>query len=161
MAPGDDPGAPEHAADTPGTADEADSPQKYTWKTLLCECETGEEALQLAAVLRHSGIETWIEGRRGSYSPFAQVDQGFPRILVPADRLEEAREIAASPIPKEIVEESKIEAPEFESPVCPKCGAEDPVLDGVDPVNSWFCEACENEWTEAAAEGQDDQEEIK
>jgi hypothetical protein len=160
-APGADPRAPELAADTPGTADEADAPQEYTWKTLLCECETGEEALQLAAVLRHSGIETWIEGRRGSYSPFAQVDQGFPRILVPADRLEEAREIAANPIPEEIVEQSKIEMPEFEAPVCPKCGAADPVLEGVDPVNSWFCEACENEWTETAPEGQDDREEVE
>jgi hypothetical protein len=160
-APGADPRAPELAADTLGARGEADAPQEYTWKTLLCECETGEEALQLAAVLRHSGIETWIEGRRGSYSPFAQVDQGFPRILVPADRLEEAREIAANPIPEEIVEQSKIEMPEFEAPVCPKCGAADPVLEGVDPVNSWFCEACENEWTETAPEGQDDREEVE
>ena len=155
---GADPGAPQLVANAPGTTDDTDEPQEYTWKTLLCECETGEEALQLVAALRHSGIEGWIEGRHGTYSPFAQVDQGAPRIMVPADRLEEAREIAANPIPAEILEQSKIEVPEFEAPVCPKCGAADPVLEGVDPVNSWLCEACENEWTEAAAEGQDDWE---
>jgi hypothetical protein len=157
-APGANPEAPELVADTPGTDDEGDAAQEYTWKTLLCECETGEEALQLAAALRHSGIESWIEGRGGTYSPFAHVDQGFPKILVPADRLEEAREIAANPIPKEIVEQSHIEVPEFEAPVCPKCGAEDPVLEGVDPVNSWFCEACENEWTETAANAKENPE---
>jgi hypothetical protein len=150
-----DPGALELAADTPDTDHEADAPPEYTWKTLLCECETAEEALQLAEALRHSGIESWIEGRYGTYSPFAQVDQGAPRITVPADRLEEAREIAANPIPEEIVEQSKIEMPAFEAPVCPKCGAGDPVLEGVDPVNSWFCEACENEWTEADGDGKD------
>ena len=155
---GADPGAPELVADTPDTTGEVDGPQEYTWKTLLCECETGEEALQLAAALRHSGIESWIEGRRGSYSPYSQLDQGPPRILVPADRLDEARQIAANPIPEEIVEQSKVQLPEFEAPVCPKCGASDPVLEGVDPVNAWFCEACEHEWTETASDGKDDQE---
>jgi ribosomal protein L37AE/L43A len=155
---GADPGAPQLVEDTPDTADEADAPHEYTWKTLLCECETAEEALQLAAALGHSGIESWIEGRRGSYSPYSQLDQGPPRILVPADRLEEAREVASRPIPKEIVEQTEMEAPEFEAPVCPKCGAGDPVLDGVDPVNTWFCEACENEWTDGAADVKDDHE---
>ena len=33
------------------------------------------------------------------------------------------------PIPKEIVEQSEMQIPEFEPPVCPKCGAADPVLE--------------------------------
>jgi hypothetical protein len=67
---------------------------------------------------------------------------------VAADQVEEAREIAAKPIPKEIVEASRTGVPEYELPVCPKCGAGDPVLEDVDPVNRWLCEACENEWEE-------------
>ena len=73
-------------------------------------------------------------------------------MLVAADQLEQARAIAAQPIPQEIIEESKTEVPEFELPVCPKCGAADPVLEGVDPVNTWRCEACGYEWTEPAAD---------
>jgi ribosomal protein L37AE/L43A len=69
--------------------------------------------------------------------------------MVAADQLEAAIEIAARPIPKEIVEESQLDPPEFEPPSCPKCGAGDPVLEGVAPVNSWRCEACGNRWTEA------------
>jgi uncharacterized protein (DUF983 family) len=51
-----------------------------------------------------------------------------------------------------------MQVPEYELPVCPKCGAGDPVLEGVDPFNSWLCEACGNEWTESAA---DDEKEEK
>ena len=70
--------------------------------------------------------------------------------MVAADQLDQAREIAARPIPKEIVEQSKMQTPEFEPPVCPNCGAGDPVLESVDPVNSWRCEACGKEWSESA-----------
>ncbi len=150
LALGVDPGAPEVVSDTAEGGKESGGPREYTWKTLLCECETSEEALQLAEALRRAGIESWIEGRRGSYSPLSQIDQGTPRILVPADRLEQAHEVAAMPIPKEIVEQTEMQVPEFEAPVCPKCGAADPVLEGVDPVNMWRCEACDNGWGEPA-----------
>lgn len=155
---GVDPGVPELDPDDPDSVNRDDEPSEYTWKALLCQCETGEEAMLLAATLRRADIECWIEGRGGAYSPYSQMDQGLPRILVAADRLEEAREIAANPIPQEVIEESKTEVPEFEAPVCPKCGAADPVLESVDPVNSWFCDACKHEWTETAAEGKSDQE---
>jgi hypothetical protein len=128
---------------------EGEAPHEFTWKTLLCECETSEEARLLAESLKQAGIESWVEGPR-TYSRYSGADISSPRVMVAADQLEEAREIAAKPIPKEIVEQSKMDVPEFEAPVCPKCGAEDPVLEGVDPVNSWLCEACGNEWTEAA-----------
>jgi hypothetical protein len=78
------------------------------------------------------------------------LDLRTPRILVAADQLEQARDIAKRPIPQEIIEQSQMKAPEFEAPVCPKCGAPDPLLESVDPVNTWLCEACEHEWTESA-----------
>jgi hypothetical protein len=149
---------PEPVPDQAETGEETDGPHEYTWKTLLCECESAEEGRQLAEMLRRAGIESWIEGPRGSYSPYSQLDQRTPRILVPADRLEEARQIAARPIPNEIVVQSQMQVPEYELPVCPKCGAGDPVLEGVDPFNSWLCEACGNEWTESAV---DDEKEEK
>ena len=37
-------------------------------------------------------------------------------------------------------------------------GAADPVLEGVDPVNAWFLDACEPKWPKTAAEKKGDQE---
>jgi len=136
-------------ADSPDSEDEtedSDLPHEYTWKTLLCECGDGVEAWQLREALRQAGIESWIDGP--GYHVVA--DMLNPRILVAADQLEQALEIASRPIPQAIREQSKMEIPEYEPPVCPKCGAEDPVLESVDPVNSWLCENCGKQWTDAA-----------
>jgi hypothetical protein len=119
-------------------------PHEYTWKTPLAECETREEAWQLAETLRRAGVESWIEAPRSRFSN----DLRNPRVMVAADQLDEARRIAEGTIPQEIVEESKAEPPEFKLPKCPACGAEDPVLEGVDPANVWLCEACGKQWTD-------------
>ena len=131
-----------------GANREGGLPHEYTWKTLLCECINGEEATPIRLALRQAGIQSWIEGP-GSRNSWDILN---PRILVAADQLEQAREILSRPIPQSIVEESKIEVPEFEFPVCPKCGAEDPVLESADPANSWLCEECGNQWTDPAPE---------
>jgi hypothetical protein len=135
-------------ADTDQAADqEGETPHEYTWKTPLCEREDFSQAWQIRRVLEQAGIESWIEQPGSRYS-----DSGYPfRVMVAADQLEAAIEIAARPIPNEIVEESVVESLEFEPPPCPKCGAGDPVLEGVDPVNSWRCEACGKQWTEAVS----------
>ena len=125
-------------------------PAEYTWKKILCECESGVEAWQLAEALRRAGIESWIEGA-GKYSPFSNLDLPHPRLLVAADQHDQARAVAAQPIPPEIVEASRTEAPAYEPPVCPQCGAADPILEGVEPENIWRCEQCDAQWTEEAA----------
>lgn len=117
----------------------------YTWKTLLCECEERIDALQLYLALKHAGIESWIEGPGSGV-----VDS---RILVPADQLEEARAVAGRPIPRDIVDkamEMLEPTEEYEPPVCPKCGAADPILEAAEPVNEWLCEACGAEWADPA-----------
>jgi len=121
-------------------AQQSDVLVEYTWKTQLCECETPEQVWQLSEMLRSSGIDTWVQRPRGS----------FPRILVAADQLEEAQRIAAQPVPPDIVNESKLppEVWEFDTPACPKCGADDPALESVEPSNTWRCDLCGNEWTE-------------
>jgi len=125
-------------------SEDGELPHEYTWKTELCECAEREEAWQIREVLRQAGIESWIEG------PGARVWDGMsnPRILVAADQFERAREIASHPIPQAIVEQSKMQIPDFEPPVCPGCGADDPILEGADPVNSWHCERCGKQWTD-------------
>jgi ribosomal protein S27AE len=126
-----------------------EAPREYTWKTPLCGCDTQKEALLLSEALRRAGIENWIE-RPGGGSTIAWDERmvGNLRILVAADQLGQAREIADRPIPKDIVDESQTEVPEFDLPACPKCGAQDPVLEDVDPVNRWHCDACGNDWAE-------------
>jgi hypothetical protein len=134
------------------TTEEGDLPHEYTWKTELCECETSEEAWQICEMLRRAGIESWMEKPGSRWSVFN------PRVLVAADQLDQAREVAARPIPQEIVDLSRMTEPEFELPACPNCGAGDPVLEGVDPVNIWQCEACGEQWTEPAGELQKEAE---
>jgi len=138
-------------ADSGEDEQESDLPHDYTWKTLLCECDGAEEAWQISEVLRQAGIESWIERQGRGYSVVSEAGmEGNIPVVVAADQLDQARAIAARPIPQEIVEQSKMQTPEFEPPVCPTCGAGDPVLEGVDPVNSWRCEACGKEWSESA-----------
>jgi hypothetical protein len=126
-------------------AEESDLPREYTWKTLLCECNDSDEAWMVREALRQAGIESWMEG--SGYRVAAELS--YPRILVAADQLEQAREVASRPIPQAIVEQSNLPPEEYEPPVCPKCGAEDPLLEGVDPVNSWLCESCDHQWSDA------------
>jgi len=120
-----------------------EGPHEYTWKTVLCDCDTNEQAKGLSAALLQAGLDSWIQqpiefGRR------------YARVLVAADQLEQARAVVANSIPQENVGEAKTEVPEFEPPVCPKCGASDPVLESVDPENTWRCEQCDAQWTESA-----------
>jgi hypothetical protein len=130
--------APELVPESGHTQSEDGGPREYTWKTVLCECETSAQARQLCETLRQVGIESWIEMTNA-------------RVLVAADQLDRARAIAANPIPQEIADRFKSEVPEYEPPVCPKCGASDPVLEAVDPENAWQCEQCGEQWTETAA----------
>ena len=119
-------------------------------KTLLCQCESGEEAWQLSEMLRRAGIESWTETPI-SYSQHPELlAERKPQVLVAAGDMERALTIAAQPVPQEIVEQSRSGQPEYEPPVCPRCGAADPVLEGVNPANAWRCESCGREWTEAA-----------
>jgi hypothetical protein len=127
----------------------------------LCECGDWKQAWQICAMLTTEDIESWIQDARADpedsllYSP----EVGPPsalfaprafRVLVASHQLAEAREVAAQPIPREIAEASEMNVPEFKSPKCPACGAEDPTLEAVDPENAWRCEQCGEEWAEPA-----------
>lgn len=127
-----------------GQSEEA-APHEYTWKTLLCECETREEVKQISEVLRRAGIETWSSG------PSSYFGSQTTRILVAADQLDEARQILARPIPQDVIDQSKIKVEDFVPPTCPKCGAEDPLLESVEPTNTWRCESCGARWSDSQA----------
>jgi hypothetical protein len=136
--------APEIEEDAEEAAEDDGQPREFTWKTVLCECNEATEAWQLYKALERSGIESWVEG------PGSPVGHNltYPRVLVAADQLEQAREIAARPIPQEIIDESNEPDEEYKPPVCPQCGAEDPTLESTDPVNHWLCESCGKQWSD-------------
>jgi hypothetical protein len=134
--------------------EENSSSHDYTWKTQLCECESTEQAWQIHQALLRAGVDSWVEQPGSRYA----ISHSYPRIMVAADQLERAVEIASQPIPKDIVDQFNTDSPEFEPPSCPKCGAGDPVLEGVDPVNSWHCEACGKEWADSTSDEDDSQE---
>ena len=129
------------------TQSEEEVHHEYTWKTLLCECNDRLEAWQLTQALKRAGIESWIEG--------AELGVSYPRVLVAADQLEDARTIADQPIPQAVLDELKeldTQPEEYELPTCPQCHAEDPVLESADPSNNWLCEACDARWSEPVPE---------
>jgi hypothetical protein len=128
--------------------DDADAPVAYTWKTPLCECEGKDQAFQTSEVLRRAGIESWID-QPGSTFGTRSVATNVIRILVAADQLEEARALIAEPIPQDIIDQSREKPEDFVPPTCPKCGAEDPTLESVDPTNSWLCESCGAQWRDS------------
>jgi ribosomal protein S27E len=131
--------------------DEESTSGDQTWKTQLCECETTEQANLIREVLRRAGIDSWAE-----QPPSYAIDLAGPRVVVAADQLEQAIEIARRPIPQEILDHFREEVPEFVLPKCPRCGAEDPILESAEPANNWLCEACGKQWIEPAADGEEE-----
>jgi hypothetical protein len=122
------------AAETEAAETAADGTYtEYSWKVVLCECDETVQAYQVREMLRRARIDAWVQP---------------PRVLVAADQLDEASAVIANPIPQDIIDESRMEIPAFASPVCPSCGAVDPILLAADPSNSWECESCGNEWTD-------------
>lgn len=131
---------PKIVDDEDGAQEDAASPD-YSWFTYLCECETRQQALELCEVLQRANIN----------NRYRTHGLPYPQVYVAADQLEQARLIADKPIPQDIIDELKIEVPEYEVPKCPKCGTEDPLLESVEPTNHWRCENCDNEWDDPAA----------
>jgi hypothetical protein len=124
---------------------------EYTWKTGLCRCDSIDEAAQRGEMLRRAGVESWVQ-RPGAriVVPWLELGVGDIQINVPADQLEEARAVIAQPIPQAIIDQLKEEdsAPAYQLPACPKCQAEDPTLESVEPSNNWLCESCGYTWSD-------------
>ena len=124
---------------------EEETPVEFSWKTLLCECADIPEARAIARVLMSAGIECWIE-RSGQFYGGA----GGPKIVVAADQLDHAQQLLEQPIPQSILDEERElqNAPQYELPTCPECGAPDPILESVEPSNNWLCESCDHAWSD-------------
>ncbi len=97
-----------------------------------------EDALLAQSVLRSAGIESIVPT-----SEIVAADP--PRLIVGPSDAQSAGIILSRPNALGTI------SPEdaiFTEPVCPQCGAADPLLEAVDPANRWHCEACGHSWTE-------------
>ena len=124
---------------------------EYTWKTGLCRCDSIDEAAQRGEMLRRAGIESWVQRPGARFVvPWLELGVGDIQINVAADQLEQARAIMTQPIPQDIINEINEEesTPAYEVPRCPKCKAEDPTLESVEPTNNWLCESCGYTWSD-------------
>lgn len=144
------------AAGLDGDGSNSDGPRDYTWKVALCRCESVDEAAARCEMLRRAGIDTWVQ-RPGSRFVIPWVDElgaGDIQINVTADQLDHAKTIVALPVPQDIIDQIKQEdeTPQYQLPVCPKCGAADPTLESVEPSNNWLCESCGYTWSDPVGE---------
>ena len=130
-----------------------DEGHHYTWKVPLCNRETVIEAKCVSLMLHRAGIDSWIEAteNRGG--------REWPRVLVAADQLDQARLVAEQPIPQDILDEinDAHSTREYELPTCPQCGAPDPILESVEPSNNWLCESCDHTWSDPLPEDTQEQ----
>jgi hypothetical protein len=113
-----------------------------SFRVKVCDCQNKEHGYQLAEMLSRAGIQSSLRSDEfGTYF-----------IEVSAEQADDAEAILQQPIPQDVIDNSKMEVPEFEMPRCPKCGSEEPILVATDPANQWQCESCGNEWTDPIPE---------
>lgn len=134
----------------------ADSPQRFEQeeevpRAYLCECEGADQLNQLREALRRAGVESFVESLNAALGRVQEFQTC--RLFVRADQLAFARDVASRPIPQDIIDESRIKVEDFVPPTCPKCGAEDPLLESVEPTNTWRCENCGAQWSDSAEFG--------
>lgn len=71
-----------------------------------------------------------------------------PRVVVKPKDAERASEIFSAAPSEALTDETAAASAEYDIPHCPACGSEEIVLESVDPVNQWLCEACGHMWLE-------------
>jgi hypothetical protein len=107
--------------------------------------ESGDAQIlgELQEALNQAGISSRIVNPQENIyrSRFLQLQVAERDALRSEQILAQPRELKPSP--------PKIDEGDFETPSCPKCGASDPLLESVEPFNTWLCENCGTHWTES------------
>lgn len=113
------------------------APPECVW-----EFPEAEDALAASEMLLAEGIRCDV-----IIPSSERFDRGAPRVAVLPEDVAKAREILSRPIPEEfrILVRTR---DEFVVPVCPRCGAVDPLLESIEPTNHWRCEACGRTWSD-------------
>ena len=135
--------------DTPYAGAEVDGPVEYTWKTPLCECDTLQEANELSLALKQAGIDNWIEDRETERLLCLREprfdESARPRRRRSARAGARHRRLSHSVRHRRGV---SVENSRLHAAFMPQMRAPDPVLEGVDPANSWKCDQCGQNWSD-------------
>ena len=121
-------------SDSPLQSFAADAPEDCTF-----EFTDVEEAYIAQSVLRSAGIESVVPT-----SEMGAIDT--PRLVVAPADANTAQLILSRPTHTGSADEAG-----FVEPVCPQCGAADPLLESVEPTNEWRCESCDHVWRDNPA----------
>ncbi|CAN5502841.1 hypothetical protein BH10ACI4_BH10ACI4_28770 [soil metagenome] len=119
------------SAHSPQQPDDSDGPVESTF-----EFANMEDALLAQSVLESAGISSMVPT-----SEIGAIDT--PRLIVSPSDAQAAERILAHP---NALGALSAEDAIFPTAVCPKCGTPDPVLESVEPTNTWRCEACNHTW---------------
>jgi hypothetical protein len=120
----------------------AQSVEPNEWWVSVLESSDRERATQCAAMLSAAGIlHRW---RSHAFSG--------DTVEVAAEQAEEAERVLAQTVPQSVIDESKVEVPEYQLPHCPRCQNQEPTLIATEPSNQWQCESCGNEWCDSVVE---------
>lgn len=115
-------------------------------KIIFRQFETAEEVRAAKYLLEKAGIESWAE-----IPGPGSLDMTAPRLLIAKDQLEAAAAVLPDVLPADLVLEMGQEVENFVVPVCPRCGAPDPLLESApeaEQTNHWYCEICSHRWEE-------------
>jgi rubredoxin len=77
-----------------------------------------------------------------------KTDYHGPRVVVTPKDAERATAILSEPSTDKLTAEKEEVPEEFALPHCPSCGGAETLLESVDPVNQWQCDACGHTWLE-------------
>jgi rubrerythrin len=129
--------------------DEREAAELWKYAALACpECvfEFDEENAASAAhmALAEAGIESVAVPHQET-----KFDLRGPRVVVAPEDAERAASILAQPTVERLKGDAEaMMAEEFHEPACPACGAEESVLESVEPANLWRCDVCGEVWME-------------
>jgi len=104
------------------------------------EFEDGISASAAYLALADAGIESIALGRQST--------QRGPRVVVAPGDAARAAALLSQPVEERFRAEAETPQDFFE-PVCPECGAQEAMLEAVEPTNQWRCDACDHGWAEA------------
>jgi hypothetical protein len=133
------------------TDDEEDSPLRVFAALAPPECVFEFPDNRTVANARLALTAVGIESV-SVYPQQGSSDMRAPRVVVAPDDAEHAASVLAQLTTEHLSADSDDspidEFQAFEEPRCPACGADESVLESVDPVNEWHCEACGKNWLE-------------
>jgi hypothetical protein len=111
--------------------DNSDGPTESTF-----EFTNLEDAILAQSVLESAGISSMVPT-----SEIGAIDT--PRLIVSPSDAQAAERILSHP---NALGTLSAEDALFPTAACPQCGTPDPVLESVEPTNTWRCEACNHTW---------------